>query len=67
MDAPSFNGSDNRRDDSPKDWTAPPMERCAWCQFPIERVSIAVLTTRYTSVACCSENCANDLRATLED
>lgn len=44
-----------------------PILYCAECGWPIERVSIPVLTTKYHSVTCCSEICADTLRAKLDD
>lgn len=43
-----------------------PFHFCANCGQVIERVSVPVLTGRYTSVVCCSENCAGDLTAKLD-
>lgn len=44
-----------------------PFLRCAVCEMPIERVSIAVPTTPYHSVVVCSDLCRANLEASLDD
>ena len=42
--------------------------RCANCQMPIERVSIAVLVPPFTvPLVVCSELCEADLKASMQD
>jgi hypothetical protein len=45
----------------------PPIYCAAGCGQIIDRVSIAVLTTDYHSVTCCSQICAENLLAELDD
>lgn len=56
---------DRREDDEANE----PILYCAApsCGLPIERVSIAVLTTKYHSVVVCSDICRMNLEASLDE
>jgi hypothetical protein len=70
MDAKFYNGSDDRLDDTAKDWSYPdPGLYCSnGCGMLIERSYVQVHVGPLPCVhLCCSENCAADLKAKLDD
>ena len=57
--------SDREREPRDGAGDTPPLDRCAWCGVLIDRVSVAVVTSPYTSVVCCGDTCCDELLARL--